>query len=131
MCKAVSDFVKSSETVNGYGRFEGRETALRLALDMSKNQKRQFHRYGIVPAALFRYLKEVRAIKRETHIPKEKRTIDGLLDLLWDGGYRDGKSRSEAECLRFEILKERYPMLRKSFGGAGGIWRRGEEESIY
>ena len=130
MCRLIYDFIKSSETINGYGCFEGKATALSLAQGMSKSQKRQFRRYRIIPGAFYYYLKKVGMILEERHISKEKRTVDGLLDLLWNSTYRNQRTRFEAEWLRWAILKEKYPMLRKSFGGAEHIWKRGEE-SIY
>ena len=130
MCKVVSDFIKSSETRDGYGCFEGKVIALCFAQKIGKNQKKQFCRYGVIPKAFYGYLQKVGVIKKQTRIPKEERTVDCLLDLLWNGTCRNGKSRLEAEWLRWAILREKYPMLRKSFGDAEHIWKRGQE-SIY
>ena len=124
MCKVVYDFIKSADRGNGFGYFADNETAVLFAKAISRSQKRKYNRYGIIPAAFFNYLEEIKAIKREEFIPEKFRTDDYLLDQLYYTPHRNKKKRSEGECLRVEILKEKYPMLRKSMGSSEHLYQK-------
>lgn len=126
MCKIVSDFIKSANRMNGFGYFEGDMNAVRSAQSISRIQKRKYKRYGIIPAAFFNYLEQIGAIKREQFVPEKYRTIDLLLDLLWETPKRNQKDRSEGECLRVEILKDLIPWMRNKLGTAEHIWNKGQ-----
>ena len=128
MCKLISDFIKSSDTGFGFGHFEGDDTAIRFAQSMSKSQKRQYRRYGVIPIAFIGYLKKIKVVPFEAHFPKKSRDIYALLELLWEGPYKDKTARSTGSYLRSEILKDMYPMLKKSFGTAENIWKRLERD---
>ena len=69
-------------------------------------------------------VEEIKAIKREEFIPEKFRTDDYLLDQLYNTPHRNKKKRSEGECLRVEILKEKYPMLRKSMGSSEYLYQK-------
>ena len=124
MCKVVCDFIKSADRSNGFGYFAKNETAVMFAKTISRSQKRKYNRYGIIPAAMFNYLEAVEAIKRDKFMPEKLRTDDYLLDLLWNTPNRNQKKRSEGECLRVEILKEKYPMLKKSMGSTAHLYKK-------
>ena len=126
MCKIVSDFIRSADKMNGFGYFEGDMNAVHYAQSISRTQKRKFKRYGIIPAAFFNYLEQIEAIKLEKFIPEQYRTIDLLLDLLWETPERNQQDRSEGECLRVEILKDLMPWLSNKLGTAEHIWRKGQ-----
>jgi len=126
MCKIVSDFIKSTNRINGYGYFEGDMNAVQFAQTISRNQKRKYKQYGIIPAAFFNYLERIGAIKREKFIPEKYRTIDLLLDLLWETPKRNQADRTDGECLRVEILKDLMPWLSNKLGTAEHVWRKGE-----
>ena len=130
MCKLISDFIKSSDTGFGFGHFEGDHTAIRFAQSMSKSQKRQYRRYGVIPTSFIGYLKIMRVIPFEAHLPKTGHDIHSLLELLWEGPYENKTARSAGSYLRSEILKDMYPMLKKSFGTAENIWQRIKRDKI-
>jgi hypothetical protein len=112
--------------MNGFGYFEGDMNAVHFAQLISRTQKRKYKRYGIIPAAFFNYLKNIEAIKREKLIPEKYRTIDLLLDLLWETPKRNQQDRSEGECLRVEIIKDLMPWLSNKMGTAEHVWRKGQ-----
>ena len=126
MCKIIYDFIQGAEQNEGYGYFEGDMNAAHYAQSISRTQKRKYKRYGIIPAAFFNYLEKTGAIKRKQFIPEKNRTIDLLLDLLWETPKRNQRDRTEGECLRVEILKDLMPWLRNKLGTAEHIWRKGE-----
>ena len=126
MCKIIYDFIQSAEQNEGYGYFEGNRNAAFYAKKISLIQKRKYKRYGIIPAAFLKFLEKSGAIKREKFIPEKCRTIDLLLDLLWETPKRNKQDRSEGECLRVEILKELMPWLCNTLGTGEHIWRKGE-----
>lgn len=126
MCKIIYDFVQSAEQNEGYGYFEGNMNAVRSAQSISRTQMRKFKRYGIIPAAFFNHLEQIGAIKREKFIPEKYRTIELLLDLLWETPKRNQRDRSEGECLRVAILKDLIPWLSNKMGTAEHVWRKGE-----
>jgi len=126
MCKVIFDFIKSGNRLDGFGHFTGNLKAIGYAQTVSRSQRRKYKRYGIIPAAFFSYLEKTGAIKREKFIPEKCRTIDLLLDLLWETPKRNQRDRSEGECLRVAILKDLMPWLSNKMGTAEHVWRKGE-----
>ncbi len=130
MCKLINDFIKSSDADFGYGYFEEDHIAVRFAQSLSKSQKRQYCRYGIIPRSFMGYLKSIKVIPFEFRSPKKGCDIYFLLELLWEGPYEDNKARSAGSFFRSEILKDVCPMLKRSFGTADNIWKRIEREKV-
>jgi len=124
MCKIVDDFIKSADRSDGFEYFAENTIAVKFAKTISLSQKRKYNRYGIIPAAFFNYLEEIKAIKRDKFMPEKLRTDEYLLDLLYNTPYRNKKKRSEGECLRVEILKEKLPMLRRSMGSSEHLYQK-------
>jgi hypothetical protein len=128
MCKIIDDFIQSANRMNGFGYFEGDLIAFSFAQSISKNQKRKYQRYQIIPASFFNYLEKIGAIKREKFIPDKNRTLGWLLDLLSETANQNTKRSSEAEMLRTEILKDLHPELKKAMGSAQHIWKKLESD---
>ena len=59
MGSIVADFVRSRETTNGYGFWEGMPAASERAVGLSKRQKRRYLRYGVVPPDFFDFLEDL------------------------------------------------------------------------
>ena len=126
MCKLVREFIKSRNSSNGFGFFAGDKVAVKFAEKVSLSQRRKFKRRGIIPAALLNYLEKIEAIKRDKFIPEEERTVDWLLDLLWETPKRNQVNPSMGEIIRVEILKDLMPWLSNKMGTMEHVWRKGE-----
>lgn len=120
--------MKCAERSDGFGYFENDELAVSHAQTLSVSQKRKYQRYGIVPAAFIRYLKQAGVIAQDVYVPEERRTTNVLLDLLWKT-LREGQGNlSEAEVLRSELLKELLTVrdVEQQSGSAQHIYKKGE-----
>ena len=73
-------------------------------------------------------MKATNAIDPHAVITISSQTIDGLLDLLWETPERNDADRSEGECLRVELLKEKYPELKNKMGSAQALWVKLEDQ---
>jgi hypothetical protein len=76
--------MRSRNTVNGHGYFEGDRLAIKHASSMSKNQIRAFTRYQTVPRAFYAYLKEAGVVPQyvDTSSAATGRTVLDLSSFL-------------------------------------------------
>jgi hypothetical protein len=124
LSKIVRDFLLSGQFSRGCGYFENRDEVVKYAEKTSQSQKRKWKRYGIIPAAFWQYLLEKRFIDPGRFIPEKYRTVKYLMDLLWRTPRRNRASRSEAEILRFELLKEMLPGFALQIGSAQHLYKK-------
>lgn len=131
MSKIIDDFIKSANTECGYGFFEFEkldsnnsvQDVVDYALKISKSQARQYKRYKIVPIAFISYLKSLEVIPENLEIQKDKRTIEGLADLLFQIPYKNKVACGLGDHLREQILKDLIPDMKVMFGSGESIWR--------
>ncbi len=128
MSKLINEFIKCSEHCCGVGYFEDNELAVSYAQTMGTNQIRKFRRYGIIPAAFFKYLKGVKAIQENAWVPERARTVETLLDLLYDAPEGHIGEYAEGEWFREALLLEMFPELRNTMGSSQCVWQALERE---
>ena len=125
MIRLINDFFKSANTANGYGIFEyekginknTEQDVVSFAMKASKSQVRQWNRYGIVPSVFISYLKEMDVLPENIELPKEKRTISDLTELLFQTSYKSKVASGLGDHIREQILKDLYPDMYVMFGG--------------
>ena len=126
MSKIVSDFIRSGECGQGVGFWESSAGAVQYSRAISVSQKRKWKRYGIIPAPLFRYLEAINAIQKTGYAPERERTVQYLLDLLWETPERNEADRSDGEILRAEILRELGLLPKNAMASAQHLYIRAE-----
>ena len=136
MSNPIDDFINSAKTSHGCGFFEGNAKAVRYANRVSKSQRKKYHKYGVIPSALFDYLKEILGVRRKNNltymtrieegksVPVKKDPTGELFELLRSTSYKDEESRSEGSILSREILLYDFPMLRRSQPSEQHLWDR-------
>ncbi|MGA2402512.1 MAG: hypothetical protein ABSG91_12540 [Syntrophobacteraceae bacterium] len=124
MPKILKDFIRSGKSAQGAGFFADDEVAVKISRTIGRNQIRRFQRYGEVPTGFFRYVKERGIVPSSIDASKKAigRSVDDLLNFLWNCPQRDEKSRDAADYIRKHILLSIHPELRKSFTGQDGVW---------
>lgn len=130
MFKMIECFVSSfSVDEEGLSFFACRYQAVSFTQKISKNQKRQFKRRRIIPTAFYDYLEAVGALPADYKVPREKRTEDQLMNILWEF-----KGRPAADCIREQLLLEHHPELRNKMGSQQHVWnaleQRGKEYGL-
>jgi hypothetical protein len=126
MCNILRDFMRSRNTSNGFGYFEGDPMAVKHASSMSKNQIRGSTRYQTVTRAFYAYLKEAGVVPQyvDTSSAATGRTVLDLSSFLRRCPYENGGQRDVAEHIRRLILTSLFPELKKSFAMGDGVWGR-------
>ena len=122
MSEILNDFMNSGMRGRGVGYFENDSLAVSCAKKMGSNQRRKFKRHGIVPAAFIDYLKQKKALQQNVWVPDRTRTVEVLLDLLWDAPDRDRGVYSEGVMLREALLLEIFPDLKNKMGSSQQVW---------
>lgn len=117
MSTIIDDFLESGRCHAGCGFWKFNMEAVNYAMTVTVSQRRKWDRRKIVPAAFFRYLENAGAI-RKTYVADKLRTVNYLLDLLWETPMRNRAKPSFGEILRTELLKEFLPELRRSMASA-------------
>jgi hypothetical protein len=112
----VNDFVQSARMQNGYGCFQGIETASNLAQKLSKNAARGFERYKIAPPLFFQCLHEI-GVLNPTLIPKCGVSMDVTKKILKAAGVWERLPKN---------LYSDFKLYLQS-GCQQHLWRRGEE----
>lgn len=130
MSRIIEDFIKSAKHGYGIGYFEGNELVVAFLRDrdIGTNQQRKFKRRKIIPTAFIAYLKLIEAIQPDACLPKHKRTVHYLLDLLSAGPNRLPGVYSEGEALRDAFLLEIFPELRNKMGSSQQLWHKIEND---
>jgi len=67
----VRHFVESAFRQKGFGLFEGNAVVIGLAKKLSKNQKKRFIRYDVVPSLFFESLRQLGFIDSHALIPEK------------------------------------------------------------
>jgi hypothetical protein len=122
MSRIIMDFIKCSKLSYGVGFFENDKLAVIYANSMGANQRKKYLKYRIVPSAFFSYLKSKRAIRKNDKVPSKSRTVQSLLDLLWNARDISDGAYSEGETIREALLIEMYPELRRGMGSSQQLW---------
>jgi hypothetical protein len=124
MSKIIYDFIKTATSKNTYGFFRNeRSQTTTNELDveafskqLTKSQIRQFNRYKIIPKAFISYLKALEILPQNLSIPRCKRTVTWLIDILFTIPYRNDVNRGLGTYLREQLLIESYPEMHVMFG---------------
>jgi hypothetical protein len=110
----VADFVRSRETTNGYGFWEGIPAASERAVGLSKRQKRRYQRYGVVPSDFFDFLEDLGFRITGTYARVSGCTEDDLPEVLAEHLTCKTREASEvAEYLVETAVFRNHPELRK------------------
>lgn len=130
MPKIIRDFVSSGKLRRGVGFWEDDHTAVEVARTMGKNQIHQFERYGKVPGAFFRYLKEKGLIPEATDTSRKAagKSAQDLLEFLWRCPCTNEEARDALESMRKSILVWLYPEIRRSFADQDRAWEKLEHD---
>jgi hypothetical protein len=122
-CRLVDHFLESANRGYPYGIYGNDPSVMSFAASISRNQRKKYRHYGIVPAALFRYLHRKGVILETPRVPEKYRTVGHLSDLMWQT-CRDYRGNwREAGALRNSVILDRMPWLRKQFGSASHMYR--------
>ena len=92
----------------GTGFFAGDIVAWQEARMVTKNQRRQWERYGIIPSSFFFYLARIGVLEKKD-IPKRPITLGVLLDMLRLYSYPDEQARSHGIYIFRAILEAEIP----------------------
>ena len=131
VCPVMIDFLKSRNTHEGYGLFEGIPEAVEYSGQMTRNEMNRL-KQGKIPAAFWDFLKKVKIISWKETIPVGGLTLGQLASSLQDPrrSYPSEGVRSMAHTLARIMLKADNPDLTdKSF--AVGVWRGWEQKWLY
>ena len=141
MVKIINDFVESRCTTCGYGFFEGNDSAVKFARTISKNERRQWAKYGKIPTAFKEYLARkfnfVPANDRGfTHRIDQggsrKKKTDGIaeiLEYLLDGHCQNLNSQQEIDLMAEQIFQDHFQAAHSLYkANADYIWCKIEQE---
>lgn len=131
VCPVMIDFLKSRNTHDGYGMFEGIPEAVDFSKQMTRNQLNRLKR-GEVPAAFWDFLKKIKIIPWKETMSVGGMRLGQLACQLQDPSrvYPSEGIRSMAHTLSRIMLKAGHPDLTdRTF--AVGIWRGWERKWIY
>lgn len=123
-CRLVDHFLECSRRGYAYGIYGNDLSVMSFAVSISRNQKKKYRHYGIVPAALFRYLHRKGVILETPRVPERYRTVGYLSDLMWQTCRNIKGNWREAGALRNTVIIDRMPWLRKQFGSAAHMYRK-------
>jgi hypothetical protein len=114
MSSIVADFVRSRETRDGYGFWEGIPVASERALALSKRQRRRYLRYGVVPPDFFDFLEDLGFRISETYARASGCAEDDLPKVLAEHLTCKTREASElAEYLVETAVFRNHPELRR------------------
>ena len=126
MNRVIYEFVKCGNNEQSGTFFDGDQKAFEISTRMSRNAKRKFLKYEIVPSCFFTYLKVAKIIREEPRIPEGGTKLGDLLDFLRWYPYETDQARSAGEYLFREIIKGDVPFLSKAFALGDHVWEKGE-----
>jgi len=118
----IEDFIRCGKCEHYSGFFENDEEAMRFSRQIPKSQVRKYRRYGRVPFAFVKYLRELGTI-HENQNTDGLRTVLDVLDILW-------KNRKQAndwnliQFLREKLLNEIFPGLRGASCTQCALWEK-------
>jgi len=131
MDQIIDDFIKCRDTAHGYGFFEyersmnhGEKDVVDFAMNVSKCQAQKYKRHGIVPAAFISYFRYLGIIPEGLEIPKDKKTIKGFAELLYEIHCGKKISHGFGALVREQkerILKGLYPDMNVMFRIGGKL----------
>ena len=119
----VDHFIRSARTADGYGMFYKDIHATELAKTMSNIQIKKYRRHGIVPAAIFIWLREAGIVNSTMQVPHGGAPVQDFLALFKKYHVHTEQRRSTYEHReQMRIQKYCAPVLNKSFGNQDDIW---------
>ena len=107
----LKDGVFSSISYPGHGAFRFDRICYehkKLLKSIKPRQRKKFENIGLVPRQLLQVLWDLGFLPSEKR-PEEGMRIPGLLKVLREGKYRDGKNRARGILLHDKIDQEEYP----------------------
>lgn len=131
VCPVMIDFLKSRNTCDGFGMFEGIPEAVEFSSQITRNQMNRLKR-GKVPAAFWDFLKQIKIIPRNEAMPDGGMTLGALACRLQDPSctYPSETERSMAQFIARQMLKASNPDLSDA-SFASGVWQGWERRWIY
>jgi len=126
MNAVLNDFVESWKNRRCEAFFEGDQKAAEISGRMSKNQRRKFKRYNIVPSAFYAYLQEIGVIEEEQRIPRGGTSLGDLLDFLRWYPYRTEQARSTGQSLFRGLIEADIPFVKNAFASGDFVWEKME-----
>ena len=121
--KCIDHFIKSARTPDGFGMFYKNIHATELAKTMSGLQIKKYKRHGIIPAAIFIWLREAGIVKSTMLVPHGGAPVKDFLEI-----FKKYRVQTEQEISmhehreRMRIQKYCAPVLNKAFENQDGIW---------
>ncbi len=116
MSKFLDDFITVGQEGRPGSLFEGEMKAIEISARLSKNQRRMYKRYGIVPAGFYIWLRESRIIRKDEPIPQGGSTTEQLLDFLRFYPYETDQARSAGEYIFRRIIQDDTGLPDSAFG---------------
>jgi hypothetical protein len=116
MSKSLDDFINIGQKRRPSSLFDGDMKAVEISARLSKNQRRMYKRYDIVPAGFYIWLRESRIIRKDEPIPQGGSTTAQLLDFLRFYSYETDQARSTGEHIFRQIIRERTGLPDSAFG---------------
>jgi predicted acetyltransferase len=121
--KCIDHFIKSAQTPDGFGMFYKNIHVTELAKTMSGLQIKKYKRHGIVPAAIFIWLREAGVVNSTMQVPHGGAPVQDFLALFKKYRVQTEQRRSTYEHReQMRIQKYCAPVLNKAFGNQDGIW---------
>jgi len=119
----IDHFIQSARTPDGYGMFYKNNHATELAKTMSNLQIKKYKRHGIIPAAVFMWLREAGIVKSTIQVPHGGAPVQEFLEFFKKNHVQTEQRRSTYEHReQARIQKYCAPVLNNSFGSQDGLW---------
>ena len=116
MSKFIDDFIKLGREHKPDSPFDVDGKAFKISAGLSKNQRRMYKRYGIVPAGFYDWLRKDGVIRKSESIPEGGTTIGQLLDFLRWYPYQTDKAKSTGEYIFRRIIQDETGLPDAAFG---------------